>query len=69
MAAMKRELDKWQVVFSFPMDIARMDRGWRVAWIGIVKLHQFPNDGARISHRHYSGFLLNFCIWLPWGKA
>lgn len=66
---MKKELDKWQFVFTFGPDIRTMEPGWRLVEFGILKITSYPGQGWMLSKEHYQGFLIRFMVWLPFKRA
>ena len=52
---MKKEINKWQIEFSYSDDGGYLDR--RVIRIGIFNFRSFPEVGAKITKDNYDGFL------------
>jgi hypothetical protein len=68
---MKPTLNKWQFWFKpFEKNRMRMDPpGWYAFDLGLINLHSLPENGARITKKHYKGFAFRFLWWLPFDRA
>ena len=62
---MKKEINKWQIHFTFSRDYFTFARGWKQFIFGIFKLHTLPQEGEMITSKDYKGFIIKFYIWLP----
>ena len=63
---MKKELNKWQTIFSFGRDFVRYERGWKHLVFGVFKFVEFPDDiGERLQKRHYKGFIIDLYVFIP----
>lgn len=62
---MKKQLNKWQIVWKFGKELDRWESGWRSAAVGVVKLRSFPAEGIRLSKDNYQGFIFEWRYWLP----
>jgi hypothetical protein len=64
---MKRELNKWQLIFSVNRDyFNRSSDGWYLVQIGVVKLTKIPLPGGSFRHEtNYRGVWTRVYIWFP----
>lgn len=63
---MKRELNKWQCIFSLRTDYAWLDGRKRLVF-GVFKLKWFEEEGINFvkSKDSYDGFILDFWLRKP----
>lgn len=61
----KKQVNKWQLVFSFGRDFRTMERGWKQVVFGVFNIHRLPEAGMMLHKGFYQGFILRFYIWLP----
>ena len=62
---MKKELNKWQVVFYIGRDWQTMERGWKWVKFGVFKLSSFPEEGYELSSSQLKGFIFTMKVWFP----
>jgi hypothetical protein len=62
---MKKELNKWQLVYNFGKNYATRERGWKEVRFGIIKIIKMPGEGQMLYSGLYKGFMFRFYIWLP----
>ena len=62
---MKKEINKWQLMWRFGRDCTVRARGWNEVNFGIFNLHHFPAEGEMVTKRFYRGFIIRFYVFLP----
>lgn len=63
---MKKILNKWQFVFQYGQDYRHYDNYGRVLSFGIIKFHEFPEEGMESHSKiNFKGFWWEFRLRVP----
>jgi hypothetical protein len=67
---LKRQEGKWMFHLAVGRDFMYRDTwGWRLASVGILRIHTLPQEGVEIRPANYTGFLISWRYWLPFERG